>query len=124
MSFMRPIAIYVWILSIEKFASSIIIKLIHNRTSVLIQWVSKRVSGFYLQKPLFTRVFLYHLTKTGSAVTEKWSPRSLFAFLRRNLFMKGPEGVRSRKRNHEKAHQVFEWEDIALSDPINKCAYR
>ena len=96
----------------------------HNRTSVLIQWVSKRVSGFYLQKPLFTRVFLYHLTKTGSAVTEKWSPRSLFAFLRRNLFMKAPEGVHSHKRNNEKARQVFEWEDIALSDPINKCAYR
>ena len=98
--------------------------IIHNWTPILIQCVSKRVSSFFLQKPLFTRVFLYHLTKTGSAVTEKWSPQSLFAFLRRNLFMKGPEGVHSHKRNNEKARQVFEWEDIALSDPINKCAYR
>ena len=35
----------------------------HNWTPVLIQCVSKRVSSFFLQKPLFTRIFLYYLTK-------------------------------------------------------------
>ena len=43
----------------------------HNWTPVLIQCVSKRVSSFFLQKPLFARVFIYLLTKAGSAVTQK-----------------------------------------------------
>ena len=46
----------------------------HNWTPVLIQCVSKRVSSFFFQKPLFARVFIYLLTKAGSTVTEKWSP--------------------------------------------------
>ena len=46
----------------------------HNWTPVLIQCVSKRVSSFFFQKPLFARVFIYFLTKAGSTVTEKWSP--------------------------------------------------
>ena len=52
----------------------------HNRTPILIQFVSKRVSGFFLQKFLFARLFLYHLTKAGSTVTGTWPPQSLFAF--------------------------------------------
>ena len=46
----------------------------HNWTPVLIQCVSKRVSSFFFQKPLFARVFIYLLTKAGSTITEKWSP--------------------------------------------------
>ena len=74
--------------------------IIHNWTPILIQCVSKRVSSFFLQKPLFTRVFLYDLTKAGSTVTETWSPWSLFVFLRTYFLMKGLEGVHSHKRKN------------------------
>ena len=74
--------------------------IIHNWTPVLIQCVSKRVSSFFLQKPLFTRVLLYLLTITGSTVVLKWSPWSLFVFLRMNFLLKGLEGALSHKRNN------------------------
>ena len=65
----------------------------HSWTPVLIQCVSKRVSSFFLQKPLFTRVFLYDLTKAGSTVILKWSPWSLFRFTPLYHLTKGLWGV-------------------------------
>ena len=65
----------------------------HNWTPVLIQCVSKRVSSFFLQKPLFARVFLYLLTITGSTVVLKWSPWSLFRFTPLYHLTKGLWGV-------------------------------
>ena len=67
--------------------------IIHNWTPILIQCVSKRVSSFFLQKPLFTRVFLYDLTKAGSTVILKWSPWSLFRFTPLYHLTKGLWGV-------------------------------
>ena len=43
----------------------------HNWTPILIQCVSKWVSSFFFQKPLVARVFIYLLTKIGSAATQK-----------------------------------------------------
>ena len=65
----------------------------HNWTPVLIQCVSKRVSSFFLQKSLSTRVFLYLLTITGSTAILKWSPWSLFRFSPLYLLTKGLRGV-------------------------------
>ena len=76
---------------------------LHNRTPVLIQCVSKRVSGFFLQKPLFTRAFRYHLTKAGSTVTENGCRRAFFAFTY-ELFMIDPEDVHSHKKSAKAAH--------------------
>lgn len=64
----------------------------HNWTPVLIQCVSKRVSSFFLQKPLFTRVLLYLLTITGSTVVLKWSPWSLFVFFAYEFFIERSGG--------------------------------
>ena len=71
----------------------------HNWTPVLIQCVSKRVSSFFLQKPLFTRVFLYLLTITGSTVVLKWSPWSLFRFTPLYHLTKGLWGVHFEPRD-------------------------
>ena len=65
----------------------------HNWTPVLIQCVSKRVSSFFFQKPLFARVYLYFLTITGSTVILKWSPWSLFCFTPLYHLTKGLWGV-------------------------------
>lgn len=51
------------------------------------------MSSFFLQKPLFTRVFLYLLTITGSTVVLKWSPWSLFRFTPLYHLTKGLLGV-------------------------------
>ena len=48
---------------------------------------------FLLQRPLFARVFLYHLTITGSTVILKWSPWSLFRFTPLYHLTKGLWGV-------------------------------
>ena len=73
--------------------------IIHNWTPILIQCVSKRVSSFFLQKPLFTRVFLYDLTKAGSTVILKWSPWSLFRFTPLYHLTKGLWGVHFEPRD-------------------------
>ncbi len=65
----------------------------HNWTPVLIQCVSNLVSSFFLQKPLFARVYLYFLTITGSTVILKWSPWSLFCFTPLYHLTKGLWGV-------------------------------
>ena len=65
----------------------------HNWTPVLIQCVLKWVSSFFLQKPLFARVFLYFLTITGSTVILKGSPWSLFRFTPLYHLTKGLWGV-------------------------------
>ena len=49
--------------------------------------------SFFLQKPLFARVFLYLLTITGSMVVLKWSPWSLFRFTPLYHLTKGLWGV-------------------------------
>ena len=67
--------------------------LCHNWTPVLIQCVSKLVSSFFLQKPLFAMFFLYYLTITGSMVIPKWSPWSLFRFTPLYHLTKGLWGV-------------------------------
>ena len=43
----------------------------HNRTLILIQCVSRLVSGFFLQKSLFPRVSRYYLTIIGSTAILK-----------------------------------------------------
>lgn len=64
---------------------SIIVICFHNWTPILIQRVSRLVSGFFLQKSVFTRVSLSFLTITGSMVILKWSPWSLFHFAPHHL---------------------------------------
>ena len=51
------------------------------------------MSGLLLQKPLFTRVFLYLLMITGSTVILKWSLWSLFASFCMYFLTKGLWGV-------------------------------
>lgn len=64
---------------------SIIVICFHNWTPILIQWVSRLVSGFFLQKSVFTRVSLSFLTITGSTVTVSGSPWSRFHFAPHHL---------------------------------------
>ena len=51
------------------------------------------MSSFFLQKPLFARVFIYFLTITGFTVILKWSPWSLFCFTPLYHLTKGLWGV-------------------------------
>lgn len=59
---------------------------------------------FLLEKAPVYKDSLYHLTKAGSTVILKWSPWSLFWFLRMNFLMKGLEGVHSHKKVAKFAH--------------------
>ena len=59
----------------------------HNWTPVLIQCVSKRVSSFFLQKPLFARVFPIPFNESrlyGNRETVTVEPFCVFAYI---LFM-------------------------------------
>lgn len=51
------------------------------------------MSSFFLQKPLFTRGFLYLLAITGPTVILKWPPWSLFRFTPLHHLTKGLWGV-------------------------------
>ena len=70
----------------------------HNRTPILIQFVSRLVSFFFLRKPLFTRFFQHNLTKADSAASLKRLPESLFHFIPLYYLTKGRGGVHFRQR--------------------------